>query len=411
RTSASPVTSFSRGLSYGAGTRRLRTALIVGEVALSTSLLVGTALCLTSLARLHRVPLGFDPDGIAAARVTLPAGAYATPERQQAFFIDVLERLERLPQVSGAAIAFGLPFAADNYVSPYIVAGRPIVPPGERPRAGLRIVTENYLQVMRMRLVTGRFFTASDRTGAPGVCVVNETLARREFAGRSPIGEVLLRGRDADQRFEIVGVVADVKTNGPRQDAPGEVFLPFRQVPRPIGAVTVRSASRPEALAPLLQSVVAAVDPDLPISGFATMDQQINTTIGPDRILAALTSAFGGAALLLAAIGLYAVLAHGVSARTVEIGVRMAVGADRAAILRLIVLGGMRLVATGIAAGLTLAALGARVLEAQLYGISARDPLAYVMVAGLFALVGFTASIVPARRAARVDPIVSLAAS
>jgi putative ABC transport system permease protein len=367
-------------------------------------LLVGASLFITSLTRALRLPVGFEPAGVAAGEVTLPASRYDGPERQRAFFLDALERVRRSPRVTAAAIVFGLPFAADNYVSPYVVAGQPVKPPAERRRAGLRIVTEDYFAVMGIRLLQGRVFTANDRAGAQQVCVINASFARREFAGRSPIGAVVLRGRDANQPFEIVGVVDDVRTNGPTNPVPDELFLPFRQVPRANGAIVVRAASRPDALAPVLQSAVSAIDADLPVAGFATLEAQLAATLGPERILAQLAAAFAVVAVLLAAVGVYAMMAHAVAARAPEIGLRMAIGADRAAILQLVVLTAARLVLPGIAIGLTAALLASRVIASQLHGISAVDPYVFSGVALGFSLVGLLASLVPALRASRVDP-------
>ena len=199
-TSATGAAAFGRGSSESAATHRFRRGLVVTEVALSSGLLVGAALFLTSLSYVQHLPVGFDLSGLAAAAVILPADTYPTPERQGAFFDDVLDRLT--PKVARAAIAFGLPFAGDNFVSPYVIRGRAIPPPAARRRAGLRIVTEEYLTVMRIRLVAGRFFSAADRAGAQPVCVVNESFSRHEFGNRSPLGAVVLRGRDADQPFE-----------------------------------------------------------------------------------------------------------------------------------------------------------------------------------------------------------------
>jgi len=405
------VASFARGLSEAAGTRRFRQVLVTVEVALSAFLLVGAVVFTASLRTALRTPVGFDPAGVAAASVTLPADSYGTPESQRAFFVNVLERLERTPRVKSAAIVFGLPFADGNWVSPYVIAGRAVPPPAARRRAGLRIVTEGYLAVTRATLVAGRFFSAADRAGAQAVCVVNESFARREFGNASPLGAAVLRGRDADQRFEIVGVIGDVRTNGPNADAPDELFLPFRQVARSNASLVVRMEGDPESSAPLLQTAVADVDRDLPISGFTTMEQALASTVGPERILARLSGLFAAAALVLASVGLYAVLAHSVTTRTTEIGIRMAIGAGRRSILGLIVMGAMRLVTIGVVSGLVAAAAASRLVASQVHGIGARDPFVYVAVIVAFALVGAAASLVPAFRAMRVDPMVSLTVS
>ena len=404
-TSATGAAAFGRGSSESAATHRFRRGLVVMEVALSSGLLVGAALFLTSLSYVQHLPVGFDLSGLAAAAVILPADTYPTPERQGAFFNDVLGRLT--PKVAGAAIAFGLPFAGDNFVSPYVIRGRAIPPPAARRRAGLRIVSEDYLTVMRIRLVAGRFFSAADRAGAQPVCVVNESFSRREFGNRSPLGAVVLRGRDADQPFEIVGVLADVRTNGPTADPPDELFLPFRQVARPNAWLLVRTNGRPETAAPLLQSAVAAADRVLAISGFTTMEAARALTMGPERLLAGLATVFGLLALLLAAIGLYAVLAQSVTARTGEIGIRIAIGAGRWSIGRLVLTGALRLVGMGMLVGLTGAMAMSRIIAAQLHGISGRDPTVYAVVAGMFVVVAIAAAACPrdARRVSTRSPV------
>jgi predicted permease len=244
----SALAAFVRGGSEGTSTRDVRALLVTAEVALSTLLLVGTALLVSSLDRLQRTSPGFDPAGVAAGFVNLSSDRYASPERQQAFFLGVVDRLNNHPQVSGAAVVFGLPFYGENSASPYSVSGRPILAPADRPRAGLRLVSENYFKVMRMKILEGRTFEPEDRAGAPLVCIVNQSLARRQFGATSAVGQVIRRGRNADQFHKIVGVVADVKTNGVRQPTPHEIFYPFRQVPRATAAIVVRSEADPAAL-------------------------------------------------------------------------------------------------------------------------------------------------------------------
>jgi predicted permease len=406
----SGATPFARGMSEGARARRLRRALVVAEVALSAFLLVGAVLFITSLRRLLETPVGFDPSNVATGSVTLPAETFRTAEARTAFFVDVVERLQATPHVEAAAVVFGVPFDNDNWVSPYVIAGRPVLPPAERRRAGLRIVSEDYLRVTRARLVAGRFFTAGDRAGAQQVCVLNESLARREFGSRSPLGAVILRGRDADQPFAVVGVIADLRTNGPNAAVPEELFLPFRQVPRPKASLVVRTRDRPDTAATLLRSAVAEVNRDLPLANFTTLEDAMTATIGPQRILAELSGVFAVVALVLAATGLYAVLAHAVAARTVEIGIRMALGADRRSVLGLIVGNALQLVAVGTAGGLAAAAAATRLVAAQLHGIGPRDPLVYVLVAVTFVVIGIASAMAPARRAMRVEPLVALAA-
>ncbi len=404
----SGVAGSDRGLSDGAGTRAFRFGLVVVETSLSVVLLVAASLFVLSLDQLHRTSPGFQPAGVSAAFSNLTSSRYATPEQRAGFFLGVVEQLQASAQVSAAAVVFGLPFHDENYAHTYAVRGRPLPPSAERPRAGLRIVSEDYFAVMGIRLVEGRLFTAADRVGAPLVCILNETAARRAFGGRSPLGEVMLRGIKGDVEHEVVGVVADVKTNGLRNVTPDEIFYPFRQGPRANAALVARTTGDPAQLGSVFRVAAAVVDPAQPLSRLAPMEDRLADTLGVERMMSALTGAFAGGALLLALTGLVAVLAHAVAGRRVEIGIRMAVGADRRAIVRLILGEGMRMVSTGIAIGLLLAVAVSGLLSAHLFGVEARDPLTFAGVAVLFGCVGAVASLAPALHAARVDPITSI---
>ena len=408
RAAAATGASFDRGLSDDRRTRRFRAGLVIGEVALSVPLVTGAILLVVSLMRLQAASPGFDPRGVAAGFVTLPANSYPTGERQARFFADVLALVKRDPRVVDAAISFGLPYHDENFASTYSIAGRPIVAASGRARAGLRIVSPEYFRTMRIHLIEGRTFTAADRAGAPGVCVVNRSLAHRQFGGASALGQVVLRGVNADRAFEIVGVVDDVLTNGPRGNIPDEIFFPFAQLPRPTPAIVARSAGNPAELSRVFTAAVAEVDPSLPVARFASMDERLQQTLGPDRILAILASAFAVVAVVLAAVGLYAVLAHGVAARRREIGIRMAIGASRPSIVRLIVTQAARLAGAGVAVGLLGGAGASKLLESQLFGVTARDGWIFVATTAGFAAIGLAAAWLPARRASRVDPLSAL---
>jgi predicted permease len=389
---------------------RFRAALIVGEVALSVVLLVGSALLLLSFIRLQRTPPGFEPKGAATAFVGVPAGRYATPAQQAQFFVDVTARLRDQPQVSGAAAAIGLPMSGFNPRSPYSVGGRPVLPLPQRPLANLGIVSDDYFRVLRISFAEGRAFNAGDRLDAPGVCIVNESLAKRLFPGESPLGHMLLRGKDADLKAEIVGVIHDVKTNGLNSPAPDEIYFPVRQLPRPGMAIVARTDGDPAALQAVLRSTVAAVDNDQPISFFATLESNVAQSLGAQRIVASLTTVFAALALVLSAIGLYSVLAYAVSQRTSEIGIRMALGAQPGQVVGLVMRDGLRLVTVGLVAGLAAAAGAARLIETLLFGVRPLDPIVYGGVAGVFTLVAGLACLVPALRASRIDPLLALRA-
>jgi predicted permease len=387
---------------------RFRSMLIVGEVALSIVLLVGSSLLLVSFLKLQRTPPGFDPTGAAAAFVGVPAGRYPTPAQQAQFFERVVERLAASPGVTGAAAAIGLPVSGFNPRSPYSVGGRPVAPLPQRPLANLAIVSDDYFNVLRISLKEGRAFNSSDREGAPGVCVVNESIARRLFPGESALGKVILRGRDAEIPAEIVGVIRDVKTIGLNVPAPDEIYYPMRQLGRPGMAIVARTTGNATALQAVIRSAVAAVDKQQPISFFATLDTNIANSLGTQRIVASLTSMFAGLALALSAVGLYSVLAYAVSQRRSEIGIRMALGAQTGQVIGLVMRDGLGLVAIGIVLGLAGAAGAARLIQTLLFEVRPLDPILYASVALLFTFVAALACLLPSLRAARIDPLVAL---
>ena len=397
----------ARGSSSG-GSGRMRATLIVAEVVLSVVLLVGSSLLLISFVKLQRLPPGFEAKGAAAAFVGVPGSRYATPAQQSQFFSQVIERLRADGRVTAAAVAIGLPLSGFNPRFPYGVGGRPVRPLPQRPLANLGIVSEDYFRLMRISLIAGRAFTAGDRDGAPGVCIINESLAKRLFPGESALGTIILRGRDADIRAEVVGVIHDVKTNGLSAPAPDEVYYPFRQMARPGMAVVARTDGDAAALQPVLRTAVAEVDKDQPISFFATLETNVSQSLGTQRIVASLTAIFAGLALALSAVGLYSVLAYAVSQRTAELGIRMALGAQPGQVIRLVMGNGLQLVAIGLAIGLVGAAGAARLIQTLLFNVEPFDPLVYVGVAVVFTFIASLACLVPSMRASRIDPLVAL---
>jgi predicted permease len=394
--------------SSGARGGRLRAALIVGEVALSVVLLVGSALLLLSFLSLQRTPPGFDPTGVATAFVGVPAGRYTTPAAQAEFFAQVIERLHANPRVSGAAASFGLPIAGFGVRSPYSVVGQPILPLPQRPLAGLQIVSDDYFSVLRIRITAGRPFNAQDREGAPGVCIVNQALANRLFPGESPLGHVLLRGRDANVPSAIVGVIADVKSNGLNVPAPDEIYFPIRQLGRPGMSISARTTGDVAALQGDIRTAVSQVDRDQPISFFQPLDTALAQSLGVQRIVAGLTGCFAGIALVLAAVGLYSVVAHAVTQRTSEIGIRMALGAGPRQVLGLVMGSGLKLVAIGLGIGMAGAAGVARLIQTLLTNVRPLDPWVYGSVAVFFGLVAALACLLPSLRATRIDPLTAL---
>src|SRR4051794_2982317 len=388
---------------------RFRATLIVGEVALSVVLLVGSALLLLSFVKLQRTPPGFEPRGAAAAFVGVPLTRYTTTTQQAQFFNDVIERLRTNPAVTVAAATIGLPLGG-NARAPYSVGGRPILPLPQRPLAGFEIVSEDYFRLMNIPLAEGRAFRSVDREGVPNVCIVNETFARHIFPGESALGKTLLRGGNADIKSEIVGVIRDVKTNGLNAPVPDEIYYPLRQLGRPGMNIVARTTGDPAALQAIIRNAVAEVDKDQPISFFATLEANVATSLGPQRIVASLTTIFAGLAFVMSVVGLYSVLAYAVSQRRSEIGIRMALGAQSAQVIRLIMRSGLQLVVIGLVLGLGAAAGAARVIQTLLFDVRPLEPLVYAVVAITFALVAALACLLPSLRASRIDPLVALRA-
>ncbi|MBL9216883.1 MAG: ABC transporter permease [Opitutaceae bacterium] len=398
----------SRGNVGSPRARHFRHGLIVLEVALSVVLLTGAGLLLRSFQRLQDIPPGFQPGGLALAFVGAPVQRYATPETQERLFADIVDQLKLVPQVRAASSAIGVPLTGNAPQAPYTVGTAAALPLSQRPLAGLRIVGEDYFTTLGIPLRQGRAFTAQDRLGAPLVCVINESFAKRLFPGESALGKQLRRGRDAEFAHQIVGVIGDVKSVGLAAPAPDEIYYPMRQLPRPGLTVVARTDGDPAALQAVIRTAVAAVDKDQPITFFNTMDGIMRQNLGFQRIVAALTGIFAGVALLLAAIGLYSVLAYSVAQRTSEIGIRMALGASSGQVLGMIVTQGMALVGIGLVAGLWGAYGAGALLASLLFQTTAFDLSIYAVVTVVFAAVALLACLLPARRAARIDPLVAL---
>ena len=394
--------------SSGARGGQFRATLIVCQVALSIVLLVGSSLLLLSFLRLQRTPPGFDPHGVASAFVGIPLEHYKTRPEQAAFFQQVAERLRASPQVTVAAVGLGLPLAGGSAQAPYSVDGRPILPLSQRPLANFQVVSEDYFRLLRISLRAGREFTSRDQAGAPGVCIINETLAKHLFPGETALCKVLMRGRDAELKHEIVGIIADVKSSGLNTPVPDEVYYPVGQIGQPGMAVIARTDQDPNTLQAVIRSAVAAVDPNQPISFFQTLETGLALSLGVQQIVATLTAIFAGLALALAALGLYSVLAYSVAQRTAEIGIRMALGAQRGQVISLVMHSGLKLVALGVVIGLAAATGAERLIQSLLFSVQPLDPLVYGGVALLFALIALLACLVPSLRASRVDPLIAL---
>ncbi|HEV3142092.1 MAG TPA: ABC transporter permease, partial [Vicinamibacterales bacterium] len=386
---------------------RLLSALVVVEVALALMLLVGAGLMMRSFAQLMRVSPGFEPRNLLAVQIYLPQAKYKDGVQRSRFYMDALQRISSLPGVQSAAAVSALPMypVGIDFALPFTIEGKPAPANGEEPRADIRIATPGYFETMKMALLRGRVIDGRDRQGLPGAMVINETMARRYFDGEDPLGKVV---HNPHGKAEVVGIVADVKHYGLDGPARAELFMPAWQNPLNGMAFVVRTASDPKLFVDSIRREVLAIDAEQPIFDTSTMVDVVARSVFLPRVSMLLLSAFAASALLLAIVGIYGVVSYAVTQRTRELGVRMALGADAGATIRLVLGKSMTLVLGGTVCGLVVSFGLTRLLGRLLYGVSPLDPIVFVGVSSLLGAAGFLASLIPARRATRVDPIVAL---
>jgi putative ABC transport system permease protein len=396
------VSGLKQGGRSGAGPRRgLQSALVVGQVALALVLLVGSGLLLRSFATLQAVEPGFRIENRLSLSLVLPEEAYDREARSR-FYDRLIARLEALPGIEGAAAVSSVPMSGNDGDVNFIVQGRPLPPPGEEQAVWMRRVTPGYLELMGIGIAAGRSFRESDDATAPPVVIINETMARQQFPGLDPVGQRLNVNRfDAPVWREIVGVARDIKNFGVRSGSRNAMYMPHDQVPSRFMSVVVATRFDPEAAIPMIRSEIAKLDPQLAASGVTTLERIVRESLAPDRFVAT---------LLLAGVGLYGVISYDVARRTREMGIRMALGAGAAAIVRLVLRDTLALVAGGIATGGLAGAFAARLMESLLFGVSPHDPGTLAAVVLVLVVVGAGAAALPARRAARREALRGLQA-
>ncbi len=400
-------------ISAGGHRLRLRNALVIAQLTLALLLLAGTGLMLRSLWSLEKVDLGFDPAHVMTARIALPSRPYATPPQVNAFFSALLDRIRAIPGVKSAGIIRALPIGSTIGDRGMLVDGY-APPEGEGTQGDWQVATDGALEALGERLVRGRFFTGADTLEAEPVALVNETMAAKFWAGRDPIGGRFKSGGPATPWITVVGIVGDVRHNGVTSAIKPKFYRPYSQWSQNAGfavnqgTIVVRTTGDPDSVAGALRAATQSIDPAIPLAAMRPMTDVVNTALTAPRLTSAVFIAFAAVALLLSAVGVYGLLVYLVSQRSHEIGIRVAIGAGRRQIVGLVFGHGLRLAATGIAIGVTLAALMARTLTGLLYGVPALDPVTFTIVPALMLVVALVASLIPARRAAAVDPVVAL---
>jgi len=396
---------------------RFRSFLVVGELALGLVLLAGTGLLLKSLSRIGQVNPGFQPHGVMTAGLALSQTQYNKPEKQIAFFRDVLDRLLSAPGVGSAGAGYPLPFTGSNYSASFRIAGRPVATGDPGPWGDVRYVTPGYFTALGIPLLKGRLFTDVDRTGSQSVAIIDENMARQYWPHENPLGKELRRN-DRDPWAVIVGIVGHIRftqlagddssTEGSQSSSSGVYYFPIYQTEAPFGFLIAKTNGNPAALSGLIRQAVRDVDANQPVSDMKSMDARIADSLGPQRFAASLLAIFAILATMLSAVGLYGLVSYSVTQRTNEMGIRMALGANRAEILGMVLRESARIGFIGAGTGIVAGLLLTRAIQGVLYGVSTYDPVSFGGSALALIFVALAASYVPARRATCVDPMAAL---
>jgi len=398
--SSGPATGISLSRS------RFLKAVMVSEVSLAVVLLIGAGLLTKSFAGLFAVNLGYRAEGLLTMELQLPQTKYRQPEQRIEFYRDLLDRIRSLPGVESVGGVDMMPLSGYYSGGGFTIEGRPAPETWRQMSTQHNIATPDYFRTMGIPLRRGRLFGEQDRSGADSVALINETLARRFWPGEDPIGHrIRFMGGDP---MTIVGIVGDVRHNGPAHDVGTQLYVPYAQWPSGLLFLAVRTASDPLRLASAVRAEVRQMDPGLPVARLRTMEQALSDWVAGPRIITILLGSFAAFALVLASMGLYGVTAYSISQRTHEVGVRMALGAGRLDVVRLVLGDAILLVLAGLAVGLAGAFAVTRVLSSLLYRVTATDPTIFTAVPVLLTAVAVLAGYLPARRAARIDPVEAL---
>lgn len=399
----------SSGRASGSSHRaRLQGGLAVAEIALALVLVIGAGLLLRSFAELRRVDPGLDVTGVLTARISLSGKAYREEARQTAFFERLLERVAALPEVESAGAIQWLPLTGDRSATSFVVEGRERPEVGQEPVTDVRVVTAGYFETVGMKLETGRLFDRRDRSDGERVTLINRALAERHWPGEDPVGKRLSLSWGDWLSLAVVGVVGDVHFSGVDQAVAPAVFLPLAQMSRKRLNLVIRSALEPAALASAVSRVVREIDPALPVANLRTLREIYRGSVAQPRLQTLLLGAFSLLALMLAAVGVYGLFSYSTSRRVREFGVRIALGARRGDVALLVVRRALALGALGVALGLPAAFGFSRLLESLLFGVGAGDPLTYALVPLVLLTTELAVGLLPAWRAATVEPTAAL---
>jgi putative ABC transport system permease protein len=399
-----------RSASSGLAPLRLRRLLVVAEVALSLILLAGAGLLMKSFLRLQEVDAGFRPDGVLTLRIALPQARYPQPAQVRTFYRDLLDRIEKLPGVDGAGAVSVLPLGGQSSSGTTTVDSPAVDPQNASPEADWRVVTPGYFRGMGIALISGRYFDQRDIETAQPVAIIDETMARTYWPNQDAVGKRLKRGgaQSTNPWMTIVGVVRHVRHRTLEASSRVQLYWPHTQTPVANMSLVIRSLADPRALANAVQKQVLAIDSDLPIYRVRTMLEWMAASVARRRLSMLLLAIFAGAALVLAAVGIYGVMSYSVAQRAHEMGIRMALGATRAHILRLVLGQSLSLAAAGVVAGGAGSLLLMRLISNLLFDVKPADPANLLLVAALLTMVALLASYIPARRATLVDPLNTL---
>jgi putative ABC transport system permease protein len=403
--------SLKDGGRSGTGSRggRTRAAFVTVEIAAALVLLAGAGLLVRSFARLLDVNPGFDTQTI-TMRVSLPSSRYGTDSRATQFYTRLFDQIDALPGVQSSGAVSFLPLAGPGSATSVEIVGKPQPPKGSEVVADVRVIAHNYLQAMGVPLLRGRLFKEHDAADATNRVVINEAMARAHWPGEDPIGKRVKISWDDDREHEIIGVVGDVRHQTLDTQPRATTYWPYERYPYAGMTITVRAAGDSTLVAKSVVGVIRTLDPNLAVAGLRSMDDVIADSVAERRLTMLLLTTLAGAALLLAAVGIYGVIAYSVTQRTQEIGIRMALGARGGDVLRMVVLQAVSLSAAGIAIGAAGAQLFARLMKGLLFGVTPTDPVTFAAVSAALAGVALLASYVPGRRATRVDPVIALRA-